>query len=88
MTEPIRCWTTSDPAYNAYHDEEWGRPVLDERGLYERLCLEGFQAGLAWITILRKRDALCVRLLYQRYWRCQCGVKANALGVAHSEWSI
>jgi DNA-3-methyladenine glycosylase I len=57
VTEPIRCWTTSDPAYNAYHDEEWGRPVLDERGLYERLCLEGFQSGLAWITILRKREA-------------------------------
>ena len=57
MAEPIRCWTTTDPAYNAYHDDEWGRPVLDERGLYERLCLEGFQAGLAWITILRKRDA-------------------------------
>ena len=57
MTELIRCWTTSDPAYNAYHDEEWGRPVRDERGLYERLCLEGFQSGLAWITILRKREA-------------------------------
>jgi DNA-3-methyladenine glycosylase I len=56
-SDVIRCWTTSDPAYNAYHDEEWGRPVLDERGLYERLCLEGFQAGLAWITILRKREA-------------------------------
>ncbi|HLY85966.1 MAG TPA: DNA-3-methyladenine glycosylase I [Gaiellaceae bacterium] len=56
-TEPIRCWTTSDPAYNAYHDEEWGRPVRDEHGLYERLCLEGFQSGLAWITILRKREA-------------------------------
>ncbi|HUZ16588.1 MAG TPA: DNA-3-methyladenine glycosylase I [Gaiellaceae bacterium] len=56
-TERIRCWTTSDPAYNAYHDEEWGRPIRDERGLYERLCLEGFQSGLAWITILRKRDA-------------------------------
>ena len=55
--EPIRCWTTADPAYNAYHDEEWGRPVRDERGLYERLCLEGFQSGLAWITILRKREA-------------------------------
>ena len=53
----IRCWETSDPLYNAYHDEEWGRPVLDERGVYERLCLEGFQSGLAWITILRKRDA-------------------------------
>jgi DNA-3-methyladenine glycosylase I len=57
VTELIRCWTTSDPAYNAYHDEEWGRPVRDERGLYERLCLEGFQSGLAWITILRKREA-------------------------------
>jgi DNA-3-methyladenine glycosylase I len=55
--EPIRCWPTTDPAYIAYHDEEWGRPILDERGLYERLCLEGFQSGLAWITILRKREA-------------------------------
>ncbi len=55
--EPIRCWPTTDPAYLAYHDEEWGRPVRDERGLYERLCLEGFQSGLAWITILRKREA-------------------------------
>jgi DNA-3-methyladenine glycosylase I len=52
-----RCWETSDAAYNAYHDEEWGRPVRDERGLYERLCLEGFQSGLSWLTILRKRDA-------------------------------
>ena len=57
MPEPIRCWTTADPAYNAYHDGEWGRPVRDERGLYERLCLEGFQSGLSWITILRKREA-------------------------------
>jgi len=57
IDERIRCWTTSDPAYNAYHDEEWGRPIRDERGLYERLCLEGFQSGLAWITILRKREA-------------------------------
>jgi DNA-3-methyladenine glycosylase I len=55
--EPIRCWTTTDPAYNAYHDDEWGRPIRDERGLYERLCLEGFQSGLSWITILRKREA-------------------------------
>src|SRR5579859_1659269 len=52
-----RCWPTTDPAYIAYHDEEWGRPVRDERGLYERLCLEGFQSGLAWITILRKRQS-------------------------------
>lgn len=51
-----RCWETNDEAYNAYHDEEWGRPVRDERGLYERLCLEGFQSGLSWLTILRKRE--------------------------------
>jgi DNA-3-methyladenine glycosylase I len=46
----------SDPLYVAYHDEEWGRPVTDERGLLERLCLEGFQSGLSWLTILRKRE--------------------------------
>jgi DNA-3-methyladenine glycosylase I len=56
VTEPKRCWRTEDPLYLAYHDEEWGRPVLDERGLLERLCLEGFQSGLSWLTILRKRD--------------------------------
>ena len=53
----IRCWDSTDPLYVSYHDEEWGRPVLDERGLYERLTLEGFQSGLSWLTILRKRDA-------------------------------
>jgi DNA-3-methyladenine glycosylase I len=51
-----RCWESADPAYTAYHDEEWGRPVLGERGIYERLCLEGFQSGLSWLTILRKRE--------------------------------
>ena len=56
MSEPKRCWTSKDALYNAYHDEEWGRPVTDERGLLERLCLEGFQSGLSWLTILRKRD--------------------------------
>jgi DNA-3-methyladenine glycosylase I len=56
LVEPKRCWTSADPAYVAYHDEEWGRPVTDERGLLERLCLEGFQSGLSWLTILRKRD--------------------------------
>ena len=56
MPEPNRCWTTGDAAYIVYHDEEWGRPVTDERGLLERLCLEGFQSGLSWLTILRKRD--------------------------------
>jgi len=57
VPELIRCWETSDPLYIAYHDNEWGRPVRGERGLYERLCLEGFQAGLSWLTILRKREA-------------------------------
>ncbi len=53
-----RCWwCDDDPLYVAYHDEEWGRPTTDERGLFELLALEGFQAGLAWITILRKRQA-------------------------------
>jgi DNA-3-methyladenine glycosylase I len=53
----MRCFGDGDPLYERYHDEEWGRPVRDERGLYERLTLEAFQSGLAWITILRKRDA-------------------------------
>jgi DNA-3-methyladenine glycosylase I len=53
----IRCWETTDEGYIRYHDEEWGRPVRDERGIYERLCLEGFQSGLSWLTILRKRPA-------------------------------
>src|SRR5262249_54766443 len=46
-----------DPLYVAYHDDEWGRPVADEHRLFEKLCLEGFQAGLSWLTILRKRPA-------------------------------
>jgi DNA-3-methyladenine glycosylase I len=51
-----RCpWGVSTPDYIAYHDEEWGRPVRDDRGLYERLTLEAFQSGLSWLTILRKR---------------------------------
>jgi DNA-3-methyladenine glycosylase I len=56
LSEPRRCWPASDPLYLAYHDEEWGRPVTNERGLLERLCLEGFQSGLSWLTILRKRE--------------------------------
>lgn len=52
-----RCWWPgSDPLYVAYHDHEWGRPHTDDRYLFEKLCLEGFQAGLSWITILRKRE--------------------------------
>ena len=57
MSELERCgWAGSDPLYVAYHDTEWGEPMRDSRVLFELLCLEGAQAGLAWITILRKRD--------------------------------
>jgi DNA-3-methyladenine glycosylase I len=55
---PKRCpWPGTDPLYVAYHDEEWGVPERDDRALYEKLVLDGFQAGLSWITILRKREA-------------------------------
>jgi len=53
----VRCtWPGTDPLYVEYHDEEWGVPEYDPRALYEKLVLDGFQAGLSWITILRKRD--------------------------------
>ena len=54
-----RCWWGggNDPAYRAYHDDEWGMPVTDDVRLFEKLSLEGFQAGLSWLTILRKREA-------------------------------
>jgi DNA-3-methyladenine glycosylase I len=52
-----RCWWgAGDPLYRRYHDQEWGRPVADDRRLFEQLALEGFQAGLSWLTILRKRE--------------------------------
>lgn len=53
----MRCFGDGDPLYEAYHDTEWGRAVRDDVGLFERLSLEAFQSGLAWITILRKREA-------------------------------
>jgi DNA-3-methyladenine glycosylase I len=54
----VRCpWAGEDPIYVAYHDDEWGVPEFDHRALYEKLVLDGFQAGLSWITILRKRPA-------------------------------
>lgn len=54
----VRCWWAgADPLYQAYHDREWGRPLRGDDALFEMLCLEAFQAGLSWITILRKRDA-------------------------------
>jgi DNA-3-methyladenine glycosylase I len=53
----VRCpWPKQDPLYVAYHDQEWGVPEFDDRALYEKLVLDGFQAGLSWITILRKRE--------------------------------
>ncbi|WP_267396601.1 MULTISPECIES: DNA-3-methyladenine glycosylase I [unclassified Sphingomonas] len=58
LSEPPRCrWAQSDPLLARYHDDEWGVPEHDGRALWEKLMLDGFQAGLAWITILRKRDA-------------------------------
>ena len=54
---PTRCtWAGSEGIYLEYHDHEWGRPVVDDTRLFEKLCLEGFQSGLSWLTILRKRD--------------------------------
>ena len=53
----LRCpWALSSPEYLGYHDGEWGRPVRSDQGIFERLCLEGFQSGLSWLTILRKRE--------------------------------
>ena len=53
----MRCWwCLGDPRYLEYHDTEWGRPTADDRRLFEKLCLEGFQSGLSWLTILRKRE--------------------------------
>ena len=57
MTDKNRCaWPGNDPVYVAYHDKEWGVAEFDDRALYEKLVLDGFQAGLSWITILRKRE--------------------------------
>ncbi len=57
MTAPTRCWWPGDdPFYIDYHDQEWGRPVTSDTRLFEKICLEGFQSGLSWITILRKRE--------------------------------
>lgn len=53
-----RCWWCgTDPLYVDYHDQEWGRPVRDDQRIYEKICLEGFQAGLSWITILKRRES-------------------------------
>jgi len=57
LTEPHRCfWCNDTQIYRDYHDTEWGFPVLDDTRLFEKICLEGFQSGLSWLTILRKRE--------------------------------
>ena len=59
MVAPARCsWVSADALYVQYHDEEWGVPVVSEHGLFERLVLESMQAGLSWLTVLKKRDAM------------------------------
>ena len=56
IQEPIRCgWVSSHPLYQEYHDTQWGRPALDDRELFAKLCLDGQQAGLSWFTILQKQ---------------------------------
>jgi DNA-3-methyladenine glycosylase I len=66
QTDKIRCsWAQNDPLMREYHDQEWGVPDYDSRSLWETLMLEGFQAGLAWITVLRKRDAF--RAAFQQF---------------------
>ncbi len=61
-----RCvWCRATPQYQQYHDQEWGFPVEDDQHLFEKICLEGFQAGLSWLTILKKRDAF--RLAFARF---------------------
>src|SRR5207245_7938873 len=63
-----RCWWgDSDDLYRRYHDTEWGRPVLDDRRLFEKLSLEGFMSGLSWLTILRKREKF--RAAFRRFER-------------------
>jgi len=65
-----RCsWGASTDEYRSYHDEEWGFPVTDDRRLFEKLCLEGFQAGLSWLTILRKRQAFRRAFASFDFWK-------------------
>ncbi len=65
-TQPHRCfWCNESPIYRDYHDTEWGFPVVDDIQLFEKICLEGFQSGLSWLTILRKRENF--RLAFNRF---------------------
>lgn len=83
MTVKMRCgWCGTDPLYVAYHDEEWGVPQHDDRRLFEKLILEGAQAGLSWITILRKREA------YRRVFHGFDPVKVAAMTDAELETAL
>lgn len=74
-----RCsWHGNEPTYLHYHDHEWGRPVADDRRLFEKICLEGFQSGLSWITILRKRE---------NFREAFSGFDFETLA-AHGEWHV
>jgi DNA-3-methyladenine glycosylase I len=71
-----RCgWCTNDPLYEAYHDHEWGKPVHDDQHLFEMLCLEGAQAGLSWITVLKKRTAY--RAAFHQFDIAQCAAMTD-----------
>ena len=77
----LRCWWAgSDPLYLRYHDEEWGWPVVDDTRLFEKICLEGFQAGLSWLTILRKREAFRTILPASTFpaWRSSARAMSSA----------
>ena len=69
-----RCrWGAGDARYREYHDTEWGRPVVDERGLYEKLCLEALQSGLSWALILRKREDIRAALAERLHGEVEAG---------------
>ena len=80
----LRCaWCLGDDGYLVYHDTEWGFPVHDDRALFEKICLEGFQAGLSWLTILRKRDSF--RAAFDQFdSRDRRGLRADATSSACS----
>jgi DNA-3-methyladenine glycosylase I len=83
MNERKRCtWAESDPLLREYHDKEWGRPVRDSRAMWEMLMLEGFQAGLSWLTILRKRDA------FRKAFRDFDPVKVARFNESFSRWAV
>jgi DNA-3-methyladenine glycosylase I len=91
----MRCpWPGTDPLYVAYHDEEWGVPERDDRALFEKLLLDGFQAGLSWITILRKRDAFRAAFdgfepqVMARYDEAKCAALMADAGIVRNRAKI